>query len=145
MTQFLHSIFLFLLLLWQVSGLLNVSSHPVSLWKRMIPWIVSMLLLLLLLSTFPKKQALGSELDVLEPLEVLSEVETPTILESSPFTKCSNPLPEAVVKAVCETEPLHCIILSGTLKSKICSCLKTIKEPTTIELDIWTTECSSTN
>src|SRR6056300_1564026 len=145
MTQFLPLIFLFLLLLWQVSGLLNDNSHPVSLSKQMTRWIVSMLLLLLLSSMLAKKQASASELDVLELLAAPSEVETPTILESSPFTRCSNPLPEAVVKAVCETEPLHCIILSGTLKSKICSCLKTIKEPTTIELDIWTTECSSTN
>ena len=145
MMQYLPLILVFLLLLWQVYALHSVSFRHASLLRRMIAWTVSMLLLALLLSMSAKKLASESELAELEHSVHRSEAEMLIIPESFLSTKCFSQLQEAVVKAACETEPLHCIILSGILKSKICSCLKTTKEQKTIESDTWTTVCNSTN
>ena len=145
MTLYLHSTLAFLLLSWLVYALHRDSSQVAYLLKQTTVWIVSMLLLAALLSTLVKKPALALEQDPYGPWARLLEREMLTTQELSPSIKCFNPLRDHVLKVACETEPLHCIILYGITKSRICSCLKTIKEQKTTESATWTTEFSSQN
>ena len=134
-----------LLQLWLVYAPHKDSLVPVFSLRRTTVLTVLMLLLAVSLSTLVKKPALASEPDPYGPWARLLERVTPTTQESFPSTRCFNLPLEVAAKAACEMEPLHCTILYGIWKSKTCLCLKTIKERTTTESDIWTMVCNSTN
>ncbi len=113
------SILVYLLLLWRASVLHRDNLVRAFLLKLAIALIALTQLLVVLSSTYHKKQELVSEQEVYE-LSAPPYVRVTHIIPGSFLSlRCSSLLPDHVAKVACETEQQHYITRFGISKQKI--------------------------